>query len=414
MRHQSLRARHRAVSTSKCCRTGHVTVACFAVLPQPIGGVGGIVRERSRSHGEAVDHRGGATRAVHSADATERKTHRSERIRRLTGRTRCHRAGDASVFRFAATSRSGVKTCWPRCLDGGTRMCLASHRTAAALHGFDGFHRTSSRCWCRCVSRHRRKNVIVHHTRRCSAADRTSVGLDPGHDASGTLIDLGAVAPPTASRRPSMGRSGTGRCTPRRVERPLPSATRARAQRHRRDDADPRRPARRSSDPAFGARTADARLLRAPDCRTSRSDCIGCGWPTARAYETRLRLRRPAAGASRSMATEVTPRARQRAADNVRVNALERCRLDACGGSPTSRWCTDPAYVAAGCATACRRRPPRQIALMTTKAARYARFSDSDEIAAPGVPAVSRWRCWRSSVRCSRCCPGADSESRRL
>ena len=73
---------------------------------------------------------------------------------------------------------------------------MASHRTAAALHGFDGFRSDVVEVLVPMHVRHRRKNAIVHHTRALPPSDRTHVGVIPVTTRARTLIDLGAVSPP--------------------------------------------------------------------------------------------------------------------------------------------------------------------------------------------------------------------------
>jgi hypothetical protein len=77
-------------------------------------------------------------------------------------------------------------------LDGGPE-CLASHRTAAALHGFDGFAADVIEVLLPMNVYHRRMNAIVHHTRSLTSADRSRVGVIPVTSRARTLIDLGAV-----------------------------------------------------------------------------------------------------------------------------------------------------------------------------------------------------------------------------
>jgi hypothetical protein len=98
------------------------------------------------------------------------------------------------VFRFAATATSWFQTVLAACLDGGPE-CVASHRTAAALHRFDGFTADVIEVLVPMHVRHRRRNVIVHHTRSLVLRDCTRVGLIPVTTTARTLIDLGAVAP---------------------------------------------------------------------------------------------------------------------------------------------------------------------------------------------------------------------------
>jgi len=99
------------------------------------------------------------------------------------------------VFRFAASTRSWHQDVLAATLDGGPE-CLASHRTAAALHGFDGFRADVVEVLVPMHVRHRRENAIVHHTRTLTAVDRTRVGVIPVTSKARTLIDLGAVATP--------------------------------------------------------------------------------------------------------------------------------------------------------------------------------------------------------------------------
>ncbi len=98
------------------------------------------------------------------------------------------------VFRFAAATRSWHQDVLAACLDGGAE-CFASHRTAAALHGFDGFPADVIEVLVPMHVRHRRTSVIVHHTRDLPAVDRARVGVIPVTSRARTLIDLGAVAP---------------------------------------------------------------------------------------------------------------------------------------------------------------------------------------------------------------------------
>ena len=77
--------------------------------------------------------------------------------------------------------------------DGGPE-CLASHRAAAALHRYDGFAPGVIEVLVPMHVFHRRKNVIVHHTRSLPEIDRDRVGPIPVTSMARTLIDLGAVA----------------------------------------------------------------------------------------------------------------------------------------------------------------------------------------------------------------------------
>jgi very-short-patch-repair endonuclease len=117
----------------------------------------------------------------------------ADQLRHLLGMGVIERA-TPRVFRFAASSRSWHQDVLAACLDGGPE-CVASHRTAAVLHNFDGFRADVIEVLVPMSVRHRRKSVIVHHTRVLTALDRARVGLIPVTSRARTLIDLGAVVP---------------------------------------------------------------------------------------------------------------------------------------------------------------------------------------------------------------------------
>ena len=117
----------------------------------------------------------------------------SDQLRRLVRRGVVERASP-QVFRFAAAARSWHQDVLAACLDGGPD-CVASHRTAAVLHAFDGFSPGVIEVLVPMSKRHRRKNVIVHHTRVLPEGDRVRVGRIPTTSKARTLIDLGAVVP---------------------------------------------------------------------------------------------------------------------------------------------------------------------------------------------------------------------------
>lgn len=99
------------------------------------------------------------------------------------------------VFRFAATPATWLQKVMIACLDGGPD-CHASHRTAGALHRYPGFRMEGIiEVLVPMHVRHRRKEVIVHHTRSFPEIDRTRVGAIPVTSPARTLIDLGAVLP---------------------------------------------------------------------------------------------------------------------------------------------------------------------------------------------------------------------------
>ena len=97
------------------------------------------------------------------------------------------------VFRFAAADRSWHQEVIAAVFDGGPE-CHASHRTAAALHRYDGFEPDVVEVVVPMRVFHRRKSVIVHHTRDLPAVDRTRIGPIRVTSRARTLIDLGAVA----------------------------------------------------------------------------------------------------------------------------------------------------------------------------------------------------------------------------
>jgi very-short-patch-repair endonuclease len=114
-----------------------------------------------------------------------------ERLRGLVDRGAVERVAP-SVFRFAASSKSWQQDVLAAVLDGGPE-CLASHRTAARLHGFDGFRPEAVEIVLPMRIRHRRTNVIVHHSRMLTASDRAMAGVIPVTSRARTLIDLGAT-----------------------------------------------------------------------------------------------------------------------------------------------------------------------------------------------------------------------------
>lgn len=114
-----------------------------------------------------------------------------ERLRRLVERGVAERVAP-SVFRFTASPRSWRQDVLAAVLDGGAE-CLASHRTAAMLHGFDGFQSEGVEILLPMKIRHRRTSVVVHHTRLLRSTDRTVVGVIPVTSRARTLIDLGSM-----------------------------------------------------------------------------------------------------------------------------------------------------------------------------------------------------------------------------
>ena len=101
------------------------------------------------------------------------------------------------VFRFTNSAYTWHQRVMAACLDGGD-LCVASHRTAAALHKLDSFEPTGIvEVVVPMNVRHRRTDVIVHHTRDLPPFDSTQVGSIPVTTVARTLIDLGASSPAT-------------------------------------------------------------------------------------------------------------------------------------------------------------------------------------------------------------------------
>jgi hypothetical protein len=101
------------------------------------------------------------------------------------------------VFRLTSSTPTWHQRVLAACLDGGDE-CYASHRTAAALHHLDGFSPGGIiEVVVPMAVRHRRLDVIVHHTRALPACDRQRVGSIRTTSVARTLIDLGAVLPGT-------------------------------------------------------------------------------------------------------------------------------------------------------------------------------------------------------------------------
>jgi hypothetical protein len=98
-----------------------------------------------------------------------------------------------SVYRVGGTPRSWPQDVMAACLGGGS-LCVASHRTAAALHAFDGHRAGIVEVTVPRPVRYRRPGVIVHQSTDLAPCDVTTVGPIPATTVERTLIDLGAVA----------------------------------------------------------------------------------------------------------------------------------------------------------------------------------------------------------------------------
>ena len=123
--------------------------------------------------------------------------------------------GSSSAWRRASSGfrrrpGRGTSGCSPRASTVAP-MCVASHRTAAALHGFDGFSPGIIEVLVPMNVRHRRRDVIVHHTRdlppQRHLQGRTDTGDDTGTDACSTL----GISCYRGRRRGGIRRSRAGR-----------------------------------------------------------------------------------------------------------------------------------------------------------------------------------------------------------
>jgi very-short-patch-repair endonuclease len=113
-------------------------------------------------------------------------------VRRLVAASLVERKSPR-VFRVTSSARSWHQSVLAACLDGGDE-CAASHRTAAALHGLDGFDTGGViEVLVPMKKRLRRSNIVVHHTRAFPDEDRTIAGVIPVTSLARTLLDLGAV-----------------------------------------------------------------------------------------------------------------------------------------------------------------------------------------------------------------------------
>jgi Transcriptional regulator, AbiEi antitoxin len=97
-----------------------------------------------------------------------------------------------SVYRITGSPTSWHQDVLAACLGGGA-SCVASHRTAAAIHGFDGFVQGVIEVTVPRHVRYRRAGIVVHQSLDLAECDHTSVGVIPVTSSERTLIDLGAV-----------------------------------------------------------------------------------------------------------------------------------------------------------------------------------------------------------------------------
>jgi predicted transcriptional regulator of viral defense system len=97
-----------------------------------------------------------------------------------------------NVFRVVGAARTWRQDVMAACL-GAPGLCAASHRSAAVLHGHDGFTPGVVEVVIPHGTRYRREGVRVHTTRALTFVDLTHVGPIPVTTSERTLIDLGAV-----------------------------------------------------------------------------------------------------------------------------------------------------------------------------------------------------------------------------
>jgi very-short-patch-repair endonuclease/predicted transcriptional regulator of viral defense system len=107
------------------------------------------------------------------------------------------RSGDlerlnTSVFRVNGAPGTFRQAVLAACFGGGD-ICVASHRTAAALHGFDGFAERVIEVTVPRRVRYRRRGVVVHQSLDLAPCDITLIDAIPVTTAERSLIDLGAV-----------------------------------------------------------------------------------------------------------------------------------------------------------------------------------------------------------------------------
>jgi hypothetical protein len=96
------------------------------------------------------------------------------------------------VHRVRGSDRTWEQRVLEACLCGGA-SCVASHRTAAALYGFDGSRRDLIEVTVPRTVRYKTRRAIVHQSLDLVPADCTTIGPIPVTTPVRTLIDLGAV-----------------------------------------------------------------------------------------------------------------------------------------------------------------------------------------------------------------------------
>jgi putative AbiEi antitoxin of type IV toxin-antitoxin system/uncharacterized protein DUF559 len=97
------------------------------------------------------------------------------------------------VYRVCGSESTWHQRLLAACLVGGDK-CLASHRSAAELHGFDAVRRGIIEVTVPRGTRVRNLDAIVHESLDLAADDYMHVGPIPVTSPARTLIDLGAVS----------------------------------------------------------------------------------------------------------------------------------------------------------------------------------------------------------------------------
>jgi hypothetical protein len=127
---------------------------------------------------------------------TRKQAHRcrvTDRILQYRVRTGVFEQLSRRVYRVSGTERSWHQRLLGACFVGGDR-CVASHRSAAQLHGFDAVKQGIVEVTVPRGTRLRNIDAIVHESLDLAGGDCVYVGPIPVTSPARTLIDLGAVA----------------------------------------------------------------------------------------------------------------------------------------------------------------------------------------------------------------------------
>jgi predicted transcriptional regulator of viral defense system len=97
------------------------------------------------------------------------------------------------VYRLAAVPQSWKQRLLAACLWSGSGV--ASHRSAGALYGFDGFRAGLIEITAGLNAAPARTGIVLHRSGQLGPADRTRLHGIPVTTVARTLVDLGAVSP---------------------------------------------------------------------------------------------------------------------------------------------------------------------------------------------------------------------------